>query len=115
MDQNSVIDKSRFRPSWFKLCGKGAVVVALLAPLVFGDIFMFGNKLIELIADSEATDDKKSVDDRDPAGSNESRSPAYTKPVEKIILLGERHSGTNWITDHLTECFQNDHLEVCAC
>ena len=26
-------------------------------------------------------------------------------PVEKIILLGERHSGTNWITDHLTECF----------
>lgn len=27
------------------------------------------------------------------------------KPVEKIILLGERHSGTNWITDHLEECF----------
>ncbi len=27
------------------------------------------------------------------------------EPVEKIILLGERHSGTNWITDHLTECF----------
>ena len=26
-------------------------------------------------------------------------------PVEKIILLGERHSGTNWITDHLEECF----------
>ena len=28
-----------------------------------------------------------------------------SSPVEKIILLGERHSGTNWITDHLTECF----------
>ena len=24
----------------------------------------------------------------------------------RIILLGERHSGTNWITDHLKECFQ---------
>ncbi|KAL3816214.1 hypothetical protein ACHAXA_001270, partial [Cyclostephanos tholiformis] len=32
-------------------------------------------------------------------------SSMSTKPVEQIILLGERHSGTNWITDHLTECF----------
>eukprot|EP00571_Detonula_confervacea_P007757 CAMPEP_0172325308 /NCGR_PEP_ID=MMETSP1058-20130122/53658_1 /TAXON_ID=83371 /ORGANISM="Detonula confervacea, Strain CCMP 353" /LENGTH=399 /DNA_ID=CAMNT_0013041821 /DNA_START=81 /DNA_END=1280 /DNA_ORIENTATION=+ len=31
-----------------------------------------------------------------------------TKPVEHIILLGERHSGTNWITDHLIECFNED-------
>ncbi|KAL9182119.1 hypothetical protein ACHAXT_012771 [Thalassiosira profunda] len=30
------------------------------------------------------------------------------KPVEKLILLGERHSGTNWITDHLRECFGDD-------
>ena len=37
----------------------------------------------------------------------------YTQPVEKIVLLGERHSGTNWITDHLTECFHGDHLKVC--
>ena len=36
----------------------------------------------------------------------------YAKPVEKIVLLGERHSGTNWITDHLRECFQGD-LKVC--
>ena len=28
-----------------------------------------------------------------------------TEPVKQIVLLGERHSGTNWITDHLTECF----------
>jgi hypothetical protein len=28
-----------------------------------------------------------------------------TTPVQQIILLGERHSGTNWITDYLTECF----------
>lgn len=26
-------------------------------------------------------------------------------PVEKIVLLGERHSGTNWITHHLQDCF----------
>ena len=32
-------------------------------------------------------------------------SSSSSPPVEKIILLGERHSGTNWITDHLTECF----------
>jgi hypothetical protein len=32
-------------------------------------------------------------------------------PVEKIVLLGERHSGTNWITDHLRECF-SDSIEV---
>jgi len=27
------------------------------------------------------------------------------EPVQQIILLGERHGGTNWITDHLAECF----------
>lgn len=26
-------------------------------------------------------------------------------PIERIVLLGERHSGTNWITDHLEKCF----------
>ena len=25
--------------------------------------------------------------------------------IERVALLGERHSGTNWITDHLRECF----------
>lgn len=30
------------------------------------------------------------------------------EPVKQIILLGERHGGTNWITDHLTECFGGD-------
>lgn len=38
---------------------------------------------------------------------------SYTQPVEKIVLIGERHSGTNWITDHLTECFQFDRIKVC--
>ena len=37
----------------------------------------------------------------------EASTPLTTnnKTVEKIILLGERHSGTNWITDYLTSCF----------
>lgn len=26
----------------------------------------------------------------------------------QIILLGERHSGTNWITDYLIDCFGDD-------
>eukprot|EP00804_Cyclotella_cryptica_P016976 CCRYP_001902-RC/>CCRYP_001902-RC protein AED:0.33 eAED:0.33 QI:0/1/0/1/1/1/2/0/345 len=29
------------------------------------------------------------------------------EPVEKIVLLGERHSGTNWITYHLQDCFSH--------
>lgn len=27
------------------------------------------------------------------------------RPPNKIILLGERHSGTNWITNYLKDCF----------
>mmetsp|Transcript_35621 Transcript_35621/g.76886 ORF Transcript_35621/g.76886 Transcript_35621/m.76886 type:complete len:168 (+) Transcript_35621:450-953(+) len=42
------------------------------------------------------------------------RSPLRLKttepipPAKQIILLGERHSGTNWITDHLADCFEQD-------
>lgn len=31
--------------------------------------------------------------------------------VASITLIGERHSGTNWITDHLRGCF-GDELRV---
>ena len=31
--------------------------------------------------------------------------------IEQIILLGERHSGTNWITDYLIDCF-GDEIKV---
>ena len=33
-------------------------------------------------------------------------------PVTSINLIGERHSGTNWITDHLVDCF-GDQITVC--
>jgi hypothetical protein len=36
---------------------------------------------------------------------------ASDTPVDIISLLGERHSGTNWITDHLQECF-GDRVKV---
>ena len=34
----------------------------------------------------------------------------YEKKISQaqIILLGERHSGTNWITDYLIDCFSDD-------
>ena len=40
--------------------------------------------------------------------TNEAKHSTSTTTTTKvrIILLGERHSGTNWITDHLKECFQ---------
>lgn len=31
-----------------------------------------------------------------------------------INLIGERHSGTNWITDHLVDCF-GDQIQVSLC
>ena len=36
---------------------------------------------------------------------------ALDTPVDIISLLGERHSGTNWITDHLQACF-GDRIQV---
>ncbi|KAL7554587.1 hypothetical protein ACHAWF_018070 [Thalassiosira exigua] len=32
-------------------------------------------------------------------------------PIKSIRLIGERHSGTTWITEHLEECF-GDQIEV---
>jgi hypothetical protein len=46
---------------------------------------------------------------------NKDHKQFYTKPVEKIILLGERHSGTNWITDYLTGCFQHENSNITVC
>ncbi|GKY92124.1 hypothetical protein MPSEU_000183800 [Mayamaea pseudoterrestris] len=34
------------------------------------------------------------------------------KPMTTIHLLGERHSGTKWMTAHLTECFANNKTRV---
>ena len=36
---------------------------------------------------------------------------AHDGPVSTINLIGERHSGTNWITDHLEDCF-GDQIQV---
>jgi hypothetical protein len=60
-------------------------------------------------AAAAATDDVGVV--KEIAATTKVVEKALNTPVEKIILLGERHSGTNWITDHLQECF-GDRVEV---
>jgi len=34
------------------------------------------------------------------------------KRPNKIVLLGERHSGTNWITNYLKECFITNNASI---
>ncbi|KAL7520358.1 hypothetical protein ACHAWX_005085 [Stephanocyclus meneghinianus] len=55
-----------------------------------------------------------------PSSHVEKRAPSYANgpviykhdgPVSTINLVGERHSGTNWITDHLVDCF-GDKIQV---
>lgn len=36
-------------------------------------------------------------------------------PPREIILLGERHSGTNWITEYLIGCFQDEKSNITVC
>ena len=40
-------------------------------------------------------------------GSSDQNVEKKISPAQ-IILLGERHSGTNWITDYLVDCFGDD-------
>jgi hypothetical protein len=55
-----------------------------------------------------------------PSSHVEKSAPSYANgpviykhdvPVSTINLVGERHSGTNWITDHLVDCF-GDQIQV---
>ena len=40
--------------------------------------------------------------------SDQNEKKSSPASIEQIILLGERHSGTNWITDYLVDCFGDD-------
>ena len=82
-----------------KLIGLAASLVCLFDVVVGGG--SLGNGMDENDHESTSTHVAKAI-----------RLTIPTKPVESIILLGERHSGTNWITDHLMECFQ-DQVKVC--
>ena len=66
------------------------------------------------ISDAEGTANKK-IESRDQISTKAvvEKAPSIKGAVENIILIGERHSGTNWITDYLTECFQGDQIKVC--
>ena len=47
------------------------------------------------------------IDERPPPSETLPKGPVIHKqmgPATSINLIGERHSGTNWITDHLVAC-----------
>ena len=50
----------------------------------------------------EASDEETEVDA--PSNANGGKATGVTS----ITLIGERHSGTNWITDDLNDCFGDD-------
>jgi hypothetical protein len=68
---------------------------------------------VEVVVDGTETQDGTQVEVLVEDEAEEKNTPRgdMSKPVEKIVLLGERHGGTNWITDHLAECF-GDRIEV---
>jgi len=41
-------------------------------------------------------------------GSSDVEKKSISPTIQQVILLGERHSGTNWITDYLVDCFGDD-------
>ena len=43
--------------------------------------------------------------------SHQNEKLKISPTVQQVILLGERHSGTNWITDYLVDCF-GDEIKV---
>jgi len=51
------------------------------------------------------------IPDRRTLTDEAGKSSIHAPPVQQIILLGERHSGTNWINDHLEDCF-NENIKV---
>ena len=59
--------------------------------------------------DSEEAADEEIISTSN--NNNNENNKQYDKPVEKIVVLGERHSGTNWIEDYLRECFD---VQVCV-
>lgn len=73
--------------------------------------------------DEEKETEENSQDEKDvPAVVDEIPSTNYAGgpviydhdgPATTISLIGERHSGTNWITDHLEDCF-GDRIKVSA-
>ena len=54
------------------------------------------------------------VEKSDPKSSTQSKEPsenALDNQIVKISILGERHSGTTWIREHLKDCFE-PHLKI---
>ena len=72
-----------------------------------GDISSFAQK--PLVVNAMDVYDESDGDDDDQALPQvQVQTPEKEYKVTNIALIGERHSGTNWITDHLQECFGED-------
>ncbi len=67
------------------------------------------------ITSIESSDQKNISTAVESTAAEKKAPPTNHKPKDKIVLLGERHSGTNWITDHLEACFQSSKIEVSCC
>ena len=88
---------------------KSSIIIAFVALLAVASIMMiYENDDNSLISLQRLELKIKELPPRD-------HQISTNKPVEKIILLGERHSGTNWITDYLIGCFQYEKSNITVC
>ncbi len=72
------------------------------------------NATIDVAAVQKADPSEQHV----PTSAGTAQLSKSTNPVEQIILLGERHSGTDLVADHLAECFDikvNDFRRLNRC
>jgi len=94
---------------------KSRVVLLVIATAVLCFLPCVGANTLRGINNSTAGDALRSVRRRAEGLVDQTKVAAAAKKngpgVISISLIGERHSGTNWITDHLQECF-GDQLQV---
>lgn len=94
---------------------KSRVVLLVIATAVLCFLPRVGANTLRGINNSTAGDALRSVRRRAEGLVDQTKVAAAAKKngpgVISISLIGERHSGTNWITDHLQECF-GDQLQI---
>uniref|UniRef100_A0A7S4VTC8 Sulfotransferase domain-containing protein n=1 Tax=Ditylum brightwellii TaxID=49249 RepID=A0A7S4VTC8_9STRA len=65
------------------------------------------NDETDLAMDKDADDDDASTEDDLAMDKASDDADSKTKLAESVAILGERSSGTTWIYEHLTECFNH--------
>lgn len=63
----------------------------------------------DIVSNAILSSNSNSVEEQpsSPTRRTNTNNKTYNKRPNKIILLGERHSGTNWITNYLKDCFND--------